>query len=180
MSTLSTGSLVDGFRIDSFVKLGAVNETYRVSRGDDGEPLFMKLFIPSMFPSQMYNKEGLVQEIELCRGIEHPYVISYVADGVYTDTEGKRYPYIVSKYFSGRLLSEMLGYDSTPFTIDDIADIYTKMMQGLAYLHGSGLVHNDITPRNVMYNPETREVKIIDMGHVARAKSPEHKYETCL
>lgn len=180
MPELSNGSQVGPFTIDSFVKLGAVNETYRVTRtGDDSHhALFMKLFIPSMFPSQMNRRDGSVAEIELCRGLAHPAVISYVADGVYTDGEGKTYPYIVSNYFSGRLLSEMLGYGSTPFTVDDVADIYRKTLQGLAHLHGCGLVHNDITPRNVMYDPATREIQIIDMGHVARAKSPEHSYET--
>lgn len=176
---LSTSTIIASrYRVVSFIKDGEVNETYRVEDLNDGRPLFMKLYIPERFPAELRTKDGTVAEIELCRGLSHPYLISYVDDGVYTSDDDKRLPFIITNYFSGRLLSEMLSYDATPFTMADIIGIYTKIMQGLLHLHSQGLVHNDITPRNIMYDPESRSVQIIDMGHVARGLSPEHRYLT--
>lgn len=179
MAILTPHSQVGDYSVDAFVKDGEVNETYRVTRhGDARSSTFMKLYIPGRFTSDMKNPSGLVDEIELMRGVSHPYVVSYIDDGIYAAPDGNRYPYLITNYFNGRLLAEMLRYDSTPFSTADIVNIYTQMLTGLQYLHSLGLVHNDITPRNVMYDPESRTIQIIDMGHIARARSYGHKYPT--
>lgn len=179
MPLLTPHTRIAGYEIDAFVKDGEVNETYRVTcNGDSRGSMFMKLYIPERFTSDMKSAGGLVDEIELMRGFAHPFVISYIDDGIYEAPDGNRYPYLVTNYFNGRLLAEMLRYDSTPFTVDDIISIYSQMLTGLAHLHSLGLVHNDITPRNVMYDPESHTIQIIDMGHIARARSYGHKYPT--
>lgn len=176
---LSNDTRIGRYSVNSFIKDGEVNETYRIAdTGDNFRPLFMKLYVPDRFSSELKTPSGEVAEIELCRGLSHPYVISHVADGTYTAPDGKEYPYIITNYFSGRLLSEMLGYDKSPFSLDEIVSIYRQVIQGLSYLHEKGLVHNDITPRNIMYDPDTKSVQIIDMGHIARAKSNERHYLT--
>ena len=179
MPLLTPHSRIANYEIDAFVKDGEVNETYRVSsNGDSRGSMFMKLYLPERFTPDMKTPDGLVDEIELMRGFAHPFVVSYIDDGVYEAPDGKRYPYLVTNYFNGRLLSEILRCGTTPFTVDDITDIYSRMLTGLAHLHSLGLVHNDVTPRNVMYDPESRSIQIIDMGHIARAGSHGHKYPT--
>ena len=175
MSILQPNQTFDSYAVDTLIKDGEYNETYRV-RSADGEPLFMKLYDPERLPSKAVGDDGTVIEIALCRGLNHPNVVRYVDDGVYTDADGTRYPYIVTNYFSGRLLSEVIAdglLDS-----DRAAAIYAEVLAGLAYLHESGLVHNDITPRNVMYDPESGRVQLIDMGHLAHSRSKEHHYLT--
>ncbi|MDE6333457.1 MAG: AAA family ATPase [Muribaculaceae bacterium] len=179
MPLLAPHTHIGCYEIDAFVKDGEVNETYRVTcNGDSRGSMFMKLYIPERFTPEMKSAGGLIDEIELMRGYAHPFVISYIDDGIYEAPDGNKYPYLVTNYFNGRLLAEMLRYDSTPFTVDDIINIYIQMLTGLANLHSLGLVHNDITPRNVMYNPESKSIQIIDMGHIARARSYGHKYPT--
>ena len=179
MPLLAPHSRIANYEIDAFVKDGEVNETYRVTcNGDSRGSMFMKLYLPERFTADMKTPDGLVDEIELLRGFAHQYVVSYIDDGIYEAPDGKRYPYLVTNYFNGRLLAEMLRYDSTPFTVKDIIDIYIKMFAGLGHLHSLGLVHNDITPRNVMYDPDSRSIQIIDMGHIARARSLGHRYPT--
>lgn len=176
---LAQDTIIDHYGISSFIKDGEINETYRVTdTSGNFKPLFMKLYVPERFSPEVKSFGGKVPEIELCRGLSHPYVISYVADGTYTDADSKEYPYIITNYFSGRLLSEMLGYDKSPFTTDEIVSIYRQVIEGLKFLHENGLVHNDITPRNIMYDPESKIIQIIDMGHIAHAGSSEHHYLT--
>jgi len=179
MPLLAPHSCVNNYTVDAFVKDGEVNETYRVSvNGDPRGSMFMKLYLPERFTSDMKNPSGQIDEIELMRGFSHPYVVSYVDDGVYVADDGKEYPYLVTNYFNGRLLAEVLRCGSTPFSTEDIVNIYINMLAGLTHLHSLGLVHNDITPRNVMYDPESHAIQIIDMGHIARAKSYGHRYPT--
>lgn len=176
MSLLATGTQVGPYRVVSFIKDGEVNETYRVEDTRDHSPRFMKLFIPSRVPKFMKTADGEISEIALSRGLDNEFVMSNIDDGVYADADGVEHPYYVSNYFTGRLLSEMISCGKPTFTFDQIADVFRAVAQGLKYLHEKGLVHNDITPRNVMFNPETGAVQIIDLGHISPANSTQTRY----
>lgn len=180
MPILSPNSIVGKYRVVSFIKDGEYNETYRVEdiESPSNRPYFMKLYLPEKVPSKVKTPDGTISEIALARDINHELVVSYITDGIHKGPDSAEYPYIIYNYFSGRLISEMLGYGKTPFSLEDVIHIFRSMLQGLAALHTSGLVHNDITPRNVMYNPDSREVMIIDLGHIARALSHDHRYIT--
>lgn len=175
MPILKPNQKFDSHVVDAFIKDGEYNETYRV-RSASGETLFMKLYDPARLPKEAVNDEGTVIEIALTRGLDHPNVIRYVADGVFADGD-KKYPYIITNYFSGRLLSESVaaGLRLDPA---EAAEIFREVLVGLAYLHGRSLVHNDITPRNVMYDPNSRHIQLIDLGHMAHADTKEHHYIT--
>jgi len=42
--------------------------------------------------------------------------------------------------------------------------IARQMLMGLAHIHAANIVHCDIKAENVLINPETFDVKIIDFG----------------
>ncbi|KAH6571113.1 hypothetical protein BASA61_007613 [Batrachochytrium salamandrivorans] len=48
--------------------------------------------------------------------------------------------------------------------IEDARDIVREIVNGVIYLKQYGIVHEDLNEENVMYNPETRKVKLIDFG----------------
>ena len=39
-----------------------------------------------------------------------------------------------------------------------------QLMRGLNYLHTSGICHRDIKPQNLLLDPKTHVVKLIDFG----------------
>lgn len=175
MPILNLNQPFNQFTVEAFIKDGEYNETYRV-RSAGGEALFMKLYDPARLPKSVLADDGTVMEISLTRGLDHPNVIRYVTDGIY-EADGKKYPYIITNYFSGRLLSEVVG-SHTHMPLAEALSIFSEILAGLAYLQSKGLVHNDITPRNVMYDPESHRVQLIDMGHLAKAGSKERRYVT--
>ena len=45
-----------------------------------------------------------------------------------------------------------------------------QVLSGLAYMHARSICHRDMKPDNIIYNPSTGAVKIIDFGFACFAK----------
>jgi len=39
-----------------------------------------------------------------------------------------------------------------------------SIVRGLDFCHSKGIMHRDIKPQNIIVNPDTKELKIIDWG----------------
>ncbi|MFN6561116.1 MAG: AAA family ATPase [Nostoc sp. ChiSLP01] len=50
------------------------------------------------------------------------------------------------------------------FVLEEFLSIAVKITESLAVIHDTNIIHKDINPSNIVYNPETRQLKIIDFG----------------
>ena len=166
MITLPQGYKVGQYTVQFFIKEGLYNGTYKVE-DEKGNPLFMKFYDLRQVPEKLII-DGDILEIKHCRKINHENVISYVDDGSIT-IDGSEYKYLITNYFIGRLLSEIVN-DGTLFTEDIAKSIIVQVLQGLLYLNTEHyLNHNDLTPRNIILDVvETGKYipRIIDLGHI--------------
>ena len=113
-------------------------------------------------------ENGSVKEIIWSGIIKHKNIISMMDNGSYSDEEGDCC-YMVANYFSGKLLSEMIQ-SKGKLSVKAATKIFLEMLQGLQYMHnlGSGCLHNDINPTNVMLSSKTGgTAELIDLGHVS-------------
>ena len=163
MVRLEPGTAIGPYRVERFIKDGVFNSSYVVADAQEGR-FFLKLFDVSAIPAAWLDK-GQVREIVNSRGLGHTNVISYVADGT-LDLQGQAYPYLVMQFFKGSLLSEYLA-SGRKFSGAEVRTIACFVLDGLIYLRRQGLLHNDLTPRNILLE-ETGEglvPKLIDLGH---------------
>ncbi|MEM6974607.1 MAG: serine/threonine-protein kinase [Pseudomonadota bacterium] len=77
-------------------------------------------------------------------------------------------PYLVMEYIEAETLQDRIRRGPLP-SLSEIASILRQMLEGLAAVHGEGIVHRDVKPANVMLLPDGR-VKMTDFG-VARVES---------
>ncbi len=166
MSSLQSQQLIDGrFTVDYLIKESPYCETYRVT-DIDGQPRFMKVYLIKRTPTGLVDEnDGQVAEIFLSQKLRHKGLNAFVAEGCIAIAQGVA-RYMVTEYFNGELLAERIQREG-PLPLDEARELMLAMLDALHYMHDvPHLLHNDITPRNVMIAPDDGP-KIIDMGHVS-------------
>ena len=165
MIHLENGTKIGDYTVERFIKDGSFNSNYQVV-GGDGRHFFIKVFDLEAVPPRLRSGDTVLEVLN-SRGIDHPNVISYVADST-VELCGRQCSVLIMQFFQGRLLSEVLR-EGRVFTGSEARELIVPVLQGLVYLENDrGLNHNDITPRNILLEdgPDGRPVpKIIDLGH---------------
>lgn len=168
MSALNTGCTVGEYTIQSLIKLNEYTETYKAVN-QNGNPYFLKLYILKKTPAKLLDENTHeVSEIVLLRKMNHPNLVSYITDGK-IDTDFGECHYVVTTYFTGEVLADKIAREGA-FDQEKAMGIFKGVLEGLKFLHEANIVHNDITPANIMLSERTGGVpEIIDMGHASAA-----------
>ncbi|MBD2102482.1 hybrid sensor histidine kinase/response regulator [Leptolyngbya sp. FACHB-261] len=69
---------------------------------------------------------------------------------------------LVLEDFGGVSLEQLL--ESKPLPLVEFLNIAIQLASTLAELHQNQIIHKDLNPRNILINPQTRQVKIIDFS----------------
>jgi serine/threonine protein kinase len=107
----------------------------------------------------------LAQEARLVSQFSHPNVVSILD----FDHDTEQRPYLVMEYVDGINLAKLIATGPLPHPVAIF--IVRELLSGLGYIHEArdrgpgrvGLVHCDVTPRNVLLSWEG-EVKLTDFG----------------
>lgn len=62
------------------------------------------------------------------------------------------------------LFSFLEARDFEPFPEAEARNIFVQLLDAVSYCHSNGIVHFDIKIENIMYNPVTKLVTLIDFG----------------
>lgn len=100
--------------------------------------------------------------------INSPYVITACDSG--SDGQGfyAVFPIAPGKDLNAHIEEGRLVSDS------EIKNILITVARGLRDIHRTGLCHRDVTPRNVVYEPRTGTVHLIDLGLVSELPASSH------
>jgi len=109
-------------------------------------------------------RERFVREARMAARLSHPNVVQVFDAG---DEDGR--PYIVMEYVPGKTLADELQRQGR-LDPPEVVDLALQACGGLEHAHGSGLVHRDVKPQNLLLR-EDGTVKIADFGiaHAAEA-----------
>ncbi|MBT6903846.1 MAG: serine/threonine protein kinase, partial [Gemmatimonadetes bacterium] len=103
-------------------------------------------------------KERFFREAETAGRLSHPNIVTIFDAGEEHDLA-----YIAMEFLKGQDLSELVKGERQ-FDLPEVIDIVIASADALAYAHAQNVVHRDIKPANIMYEPETRSVKLTDFG----------------
>ena len=103
----------------------------------------------------------LQREKILPLNLEHENIIRH-----YESFKENNIDYIVSEYFEGKNLKQLIEENKTAQTNINqnlLIIILKQILSGLIYLHERQIAHRDIKPENILINNENK-IKIIDFG----------------
>ena len=165
---LAAGTRLGGVRIERLLTRSAMSALYLAFDEADGAPLAVKAVVlgqpgdPALAGAQGRFQHETLSAIRL----RHPGIVvthgavleggmGYVAMELLTGSNLGRYTRPT------RLLPESLSLD-----------IAARVAQALAFAHRAGVVHRDVKPANVMFDPAIDSLKLTDFG-LARAVDAE-------
>ncbi|HEY9650083.1 MAG TPA: AAA family ATPase, partial [Coleofasciculaceae cyanobacterium] len=151
---------LDEFFIKSKLYESVNSLVYRGVRKTDNLPVILKVL-----------KEDYPTPAELTRyRQEYEIIDSLNLEGVITAYELKEYQrtlIIVVEDFGGESLQTLIkvsGEIDCPMPLVEFLRLAIKITEILGQIHSANVIHKDINPGNIVLNPETGQVKIIDFG----------------
>lgn len=100
-----------------------------------------------------------VREARYGERVQHPNVVGTIEVG--EATPGMHF--LAIEWAAGELL-ERYAKQKGPLPADEVASIVRQIADAVHAAHVVGIVHRDLKPDNVMYDPESRQVKLLDFG----------------
>ena len=110
--------------------------------------------------------EALRQDANLMTQVEHPNVVR-----VYAWLTVHDHHYLVMQYVSGGSLSDLLKSEG-PLDWQRAARYVADVGEGLLEVHARGIVHRDVKPANILWDPRKDEALLTDFGIASRLTDP--------
>jgi len=163
---------IAGYQILAQIYESANSVVYRGIREEDEQPVILKL-LKQEYPTPQ-ELTRYKQEYEITRRLSLDGVVKVYGLNKYHNTL-----VIILEDFGGESLKKLMmaggrrqeaggGKKNLEpnfcFSLAEFLHIAIKLVEILGKIHNSNIIHKDINPSNIVLNPETRQLKIIDFG----------------
>jgi predicted ATPase/tRNA A-37 threonylcarbamoyl transferase component Bud32 len=146
---------IPGVVVQTLLYESANSLVYRAIREADNQPIILKLLKES-YPTP----QELVRyrtEYRITQELKKPGVVR-----VYDLQKYQNSLVMFVEDFGGESLTIWMQQRS--FTLEEFLLVAIATTETLGQIHRANIIHKDINPSNIVYNPETKQLKIIDFG----------------
>jgi len=146
---------ISGYQVLGQIYESANSYVYRGIRSQDNQPVILKVLkqdYPTLGELTRYK-----QEYEITRRLNISGVVK-----AYDLQPLKNTLVMILEDFGAQSLEELLKVRQ--FTLSEFLDLAIRITSILGEIHGVNIIHKDINPSNIVFNPATEQLKIIDFG----------------
>lgn len=147
--------VLPGYTVGARLGYGGNGHVY-TARSQEGIQVAVKVLSQSLAVDHPA-RERLHREYLAMRKVEHANV-ARVYDFLPDTPSG---PTLVLEFVVGTNLRNRV--ESRPLSLSETVSVMEQVLSGLAAAHAAGIVHRDVTPENVVLDPQGR-AKLIDFG----------------
>lgn len=152
-----TGTTVAGYALEQRVGEGGTATVYKASHEQHGT-VALKVLRDKLRQDRTAVARFL-REASFGTRVQHPNVVRTIELGQSPDG----LHYLAIEWATGELL-EGYAKRSAPLPCDEVSTIVIQIADAVHAAHASGIVHRDLKPENLMYDPDARNVKLLDFG----------------
>ena len=134
---------------------GSNSQIYRGIRVADNLQVVLKILTTEIPTAQVVGRYKL--EYEIIKSLDSDLVVK-----AYDFRQDKNKFVIVLEDFGGQSLRDILQAKALDLSATLVLAI--QICQAVGEVHAANIIHKDINPSNIVFNPETRQLKIIDFG----------------
>jgi predicted ATPase/signal transduction histidine kinase/tRNA A-37 threonylcarbamoyl transferase component Bud32 len=147
-----------GYQIQGEVYESANSLVYRAIREEDKKAVILKVLKQDYPTPQELTRYK--QEYEITRNLNLDGVVKAYGLEPY-----QRSFVIILEDFGGSSLTQLMNVETQELmSLSEFLNIAIKIAENLGNIHFKNIIHKDINPSNIVFNPETGQVKIIDFG----------------
>jgi predicted Ser/Thr protein kinase len=168
-SSVVTGSVIAGFRVQSQIGAGAMGSVYLAEDTRTGMPVALKLLASELATDERF-RQRFARESALAAALDHPHVVEIVGSG---DADGLLF--LAMAFVDGPDLREVIRRDGR-LEPDRAVRLVEQAAAALDAAHAAGLVHRDVKPANILIErrPDGEHAYVCDFGlarHVSSVSS---------
>ena len=150
---------IQGYEIREAIYISEQTVVYRGVKNQKQQQVIFK-FLNQQYPT-LKELTRYKQEYEITRSLKIDQVIK-----TYELLRYQNSLVIILEDFGGQSLK--LLQSQNQWGLEKFLTIAIKITESLAAIHKNNIIHKDINPSNIVYNPQTEKLKIIDFGISSR------------
>lgn len=149
------------YHLEQLLYSSANSLIYRAKHQQDNKPVILKILKPHYPKPEELGR--FVHEYEIIHSLNTKQVITAYGLEPYRSTLS-----LILEDCGGISLDHWLAQWScagtAAFPIPQFLYIASQIVEGLAQIHTAGIIHKNINPSNIVFNPNTQVLKLIDFG----------------
>jgi predicted ATPase/signal transduction histidine kinase len=154
---VSTQVSIPGYKVSKKLYDGSKTLVYRAFRETDSLPVVIKL-LKNPYPSfnelvQFRNQYTIVKNLNY-PGIIQTYSLEPYQNGYI----------LVMEDFGGISLKDYFANNNNRASLQEFLEIGISLCVSIDFIYRNRVIHKDIKPANILINPETKQVKLIDFS----------------